>query len=167
MALALLAVAGCTGDGDRAGDGDRSTSTETSASLDADTVAFCEHARSLENAIQIDPQNPDPAEIGRTADALEALSVVAPREINGQVSSAGQLLREFADLLTSVDLSDPAAVGDPAFQERLDLLQERDSTLGSDLEEIVSFIDVECAPGTRPPASGQRNPGGEMDDTTS
>jgi hypothetical protein len=156
LAFATLAFGGCSDDNGRAGNGGSDASAATSTSVDAETVAFCQEARSLEDAIEIDPQNPDSGEIGRTAEALEELSALAPREINAQVSSAGQLLREFSDLLASVDVSDPAALSDPGFQERLASLQERDATLGSDLQEIVRFIEVECAAG-----------GGEMDDSTS
>ena len=148
LALAVSVAAGCADDADRARNGGSTTSTTTvttaDASVDTDTAAFCERARSFDG-IGIDPQNPDPAEIGRTAEALEELSLVAPEEIRSKVSSAGQLLGEFSDLMASVDLSDPAAVSDPAFQEKLASLQERDSTLGPDLEEIARFIEEECA----------------------
>lgn len=107
-----------------------------------------------------DPQDPDPAEIGRTADALAELSVVAPQNVKSQITSAAQLLGEYSDLMASVDMSDAEAVSDPEFQDRLAALQERDSTLSSDLEEIARFIEDECAAGgvegdTVPPGAGE------------
>ena len=163
LALAVSVAAGCTDGADRSGSGASTTtaSTAAAASGDADTVAFCERARSFEGGITIDPQNPDPAEIGRTADALGELAAVAPEEVKSQFTSAAQLLGEYSDLMASVDLSDPAAVSDPDVQARLASIQERDSSLGSDLEEIARFIEDECAAGsvegsTVPPEAGDR-----------
>jgi hypothetical protein len=150
-------MSGCSDDG--AGNGGSATSA---ANTEADSQAFCEKARSLDDAIVIDPQSPDPAEVTRAADGLEELSRLAPDEIRSQVASSAQLLGEFSDLLASVDPSNPTAMSDPDFQERLASLQERESSQGSDLDEVATFIEAECELD-----GGQDGTGSGMDDSTS
>lgn len=129
VALAVAAV-GCGDDGQ-----------------DEETRAFCDTARSFEDQVQIDPDNPDVAEFERTADALEELAATAPDEIRDEVTTAGQLVREFAELLATIDLSDPASFDDPEVQERLAAIQERDTALGPDLEAIGQYLEDECGIG--------------------
>ena len=114
---------------------------------DEDSSAFCDTARSLENEVDIDPNDPDPAQFEKTADALEELAATAPDEIRDEVTTAGQLVREFTELLASIDPSDPSSFEDPEVQERLAALQERDTALGPDLEAIGQYMEEECGIG--------------------
>lgn len=145
VALAVVVATGCTDGGEPAEDVGSPTSVTVDARTEAATRAFCDKARSLENAIEIDPASPDPAEIQRTAEGLGELATLAPEAIRDQVASARRLMQEFSDLLASVDVSDPTSMSSPEFQERLAGLQEQDATMGADLEEIARFVEVECS----------------------
>lgn len=112
-----------------------------------DSSAFCDRARELEDQVEVDPNNPDPAQFDRTASALEELAAIAPDEIRDEVTTAGQLVREFTDLLASIDVNDPASLEDPQVQQRLEQIRERDTALGPDLEAISQYLEDECGIG--------------------
>jgi hypothetical protein len=141
MVLPLLAVAaGCGGDDDD----------------DASAAGFCERARVFDEQFQeIEDQFegeevPTPDVFVDAGNAIEELADDAPGSIEDDLRTVADGVREIADVLEDidVDLSDPAALRDPANAEAFQELGERMESLNQEVEgasnRVESYLADEC-----------------------
>lgn len=83
-----------------------------------------------------------------TADAIGGLADGAPSAIKGDLETLEDGVREIADIFGDIDLSDPAALSDPANVEKLEQMGERTEALDADIgeasERVETYLSDEC-----------------------
>jgi hypothetical protein len=132
FAVPLLALVSCGGDDD-----------DSPEAFCDRAEAFDEEFRELESQFESD-EMPTPEAFERAADSIEELAEGAPDEIEDDLRTMVEGIREVAGVLGDVDLSDPAALTDPALQElapRMEELGEEMDTAGSNIED---YLQSEC-----------------------
>ena len=135
----LALGAGCGGDDD----------DDVSAS-----GSFCDRARLLDQQMTTledqfgGEEVPSGEAFEETADAIGGLADGAPSAIKGDLETLEGGVREVAEIFGDIDLSDPAALTDPANREQLEQMGERMEGLGEDIEgaskRVETYLSDEC-----------------------
>ena len=140
LLVPVLALgAGCGGDDD----------DDVSAS-----GGFCDRARLLDRQMNTLEEQfggedvPSSEAFEETADAIGGLADGAPTAIKGDLETLEDGVREIADIFGDIDLSDPAALTDPANTEKLEQMGERmealDTDIGEASERVETYLSDEC-----------------------
>jgi hypothetical protein len=131
------------------GDDDDSTSASTSPS----GSAFCRKARVLDEKYQ-DLGKPGPSGVPRAeafeaaADGIDDTVEDAPASIKPDLQTMARGLRKTAEVLGSVDLSDPKALADPANAQKLQQLENEMQGLARDVQaattRVAKYVSDKC-----------------------
>ena len=139
VVLAVLAIGGgtaaCGGD-----DGDGGSASGGGGGGDKDR--FCELAaqEDIEGLEDFDPESTGDME--QLDEALAQLSDAAPGEIKDDVETVASGLRELVEVLSTIDTSDPDALGELA--ERAEELEGMQEKMEAATERVDRYLEEEC-----------------------